>query len=124
LFKWGNDLRQSYRTLGQAVGLSDVDMHLLMNHSMPGVNAGYITREKLLADHLRGVQQRLSSYVIEVGTASPKDDPALERVWPRLPSRRIGDRRLDPTPPDPREGVPLGPRKFRKKALSQSQEAA
>lgn len=44
LFKWGNDLRQTYRTLGQAVGLSDVDMHLLMNHSLPGVNAGYITR--------------------------------------------------------------------------------
>src|SRR5438876_364121 len=28
LFKWGNDLRQTYRTLGQAVGLSDIDMHL------------------------------------------------------------------------------------------------
>ncbi len=28
LFKWGNDLRQSYRTLGQAVGLFEIDTHL------------------------------------------------------------------------------------------------
>jgi hypothetical protein len=28
-------------------------MHLLMNHSLPGVNADYITRNKLLEDHLR-----------------------------------------------------------------------
>ena len=53
LFKWGNDLRQSYRTLGQAAGLSEIDMYLLMNHSVPGVNAGYITRAKLLGDHSR-----------------------------------------------------------------------
>lgn len=44
LSKWGNDLRQSYRTLAQAAGVSELDIHLLMNHSLPGVNAGYITR--------------------------------------------------------------------------------
>jgi hypothetical protein len=59
LFKWGNDLRQSYRTLGQAAGLSEIDMHLLMNHSVPGVNAGYITRAKLLGDHPRAAQEGL-----------------------------------------------------------------
>ena len=48
LSKWGNDLRQSYRTLAQAAGVSELDVHLLMNHSLPGVNAGYITRDRLL----------------------------------------------------------------------------
>jgi integrase len=66
LFKWGNDLRQSYRTLAQHAGLSDLDAHLLMNHSLPGVNAGYITRGKLV-DHLRGEQERLSGFIIASG---------------------------------------------------------
>jgi hypothetical protein len=34
-----------------------------MNHSLPGVNAGYITRHKLLEDHLRRQQQAISSAV-------------------------------------------------------------
>jgi hypothetical protein len=111
LFKWGNDLRQSYRTLGQAAGISEVDMHLLMNHRLPGVNAGYITRDKLLSDHLRAAQQKLTDYVMAAGTPPPKDGSKRERTWPRLPSRRIGDETFDPTPPDPRLGVPIGPRK-------------
>ena len=60
LSKWGGDLRQTYRTLGQAAGVSEVDMHLLMNHSLPNVNVGYITRHKLLLDHLRKQQQAVS----------------------------------------------------------------
>ena len=32
-----------------------------MNHAIPGVNAGYITRHKLLEDHLRRQQQAISS---------------------------------------------------------------
>ena len=63
LSKWGNDLRQSYRTLAQAAGVSELDIHLLMNHSLPGVNAGYITRDRLLRDHLRQQQQRISGLV-------------------------------------------------------------
>jgi hypothetical protein len=65
LSKWGNDLRQSYRTLAQAAGVSELDIHLLMNHSLPGVNAGYITRDKLLRDHLRKQQERISAVVID-----------------------------------------------------------
>ncbi len=65
LSKWGNDLRQSYRTLAQAAGVSELDVHLQMNHSLPGVNAGYITRDKLLRDHLRKQQERVSAIVIE-----------------------------------------------------------
>lgn len=60
LSKWGGDLRQTYRTIGQAAGVSEVDMHLLMNHSLPNVNVGYITRHKLLLDHLRKQQQIIS----------------------------------------------------------------
>ena len=36
LSHWGNDLRQTYRTLGQAAQISEVDMHLLMNPRPPG----------------------------------------------------------------------------------------
>lgn len=67
LSKWGNDLRQTYRTLGQAAGLSEIDMHLLMNHSLPGVNAGYITRARLLGDPLRSAQEKLSQCIVEGG---------------------------------------------------------
>lgn len=121
LSKWGNDLRQSYRTLGQAAGISDVDMHLLMNHRLPGVNAGYITRDKLLSDHLRSAQQKLSDHIVAAGGGAPKDGSPRERVWPRLASRRIGDDVLDPTPPDPRIGVALGPRKAK---AAEAREAA
>ncbi|MBI5321741.1 integrase family protein [Bradyrhizobium sp.] len=65
LSKWGNELRQSYRTLAQAAGISELDIHLLMNHSLPGVNAGYITRDRLLRDHLRQQQQRISELVVQ-----------------------------------------------------------
>lgn len=64
LSHWGNDLRQTYRTLGQAAEVSEVDMHLLMNHSLPVVNAGYITRSKLMRDHLRTQQEKLSQFLV------------------------------------------------------------
>jgi hypothetical protein len=77
LSKWGNDLRQSYRTLAQAAGVSELDIHLLMNHSLPGVNAGYITRDRLLSDHLRQQQQRISELVVH--GLEVKRDPSLAR---------------------------------------------
>jgi hypothetical protein len=80
LSKWGNDLRQSYRTLAQAAGISELDIHLLMNHSLPGVNAGYITRDGLLRDHLRHQQQRISELVVR-NCAMEKD--ALLVRWLR-----------------------------------------
>ena len=46
-------------------GVSEFDARLLMNHAMPGVNAGYITRHKLLEDHLRSQQQAISKVVFE-----------------------------------------------------------
>ncbi|WP_426439278.1 integrase arm-type DNA-binding domain-containing protein [Bradyrhizobium genosp. P] len=77
LSKWGNDLRQSYRTLAQAAGVSELDIHLLMNHSLPGVNAGYITRDRLLRDHLRSQQQRISELVVH--SVAVERDPSLVR---------------------------------------------
>ena len=87
LSKWGNDLRQSYRTLGQAAGVNEVDMHLLMNHSLPGVNRGYITRNRLLSDHLRAQQQRISSLVI--GAAAKRPAKSGQPEWPLGPCRAV-----------------------------------
>ena len=66
LSKWGNDLRQTFRTIATAAGVSELDAKLLMNHSIPGVNAGYITRHKLLDGHLRQQQQAISNAVFVV----------------------------------------------------------
>ncbi len=68
LSKWGNDLRQSYRTLATVAGLSEIDAKLLMNHAIPGVNSGYITRHKLLENHLRAQQQAISSVIFATVT--------------------------------------------------------
>lgn len=95
LSKWGNDLRQTFRTMGQVAGLSEIDMHLLMNHSLPGVNAGYITRARLITGHLRTTQEKLTATMVD----GAKLDPTR---WPNIPSRLIGDNRRDPTLPDPR----------------------
>jgi site-specific recombinase XerD len=61
LSRWGNDLRQTFRTIAAEAGVSEIDAKLLMNHAIPGVNAGYITRYKLLEDYLRRQQQAISS---------------------------------------------------------------
>jgi len=63
LSKWGNDLRQTFRTIAAAAGVSEVDAKLLMNHAVPGVNAGYITRYKLVEDYLRRQQQAISDVI-------------------------------------------------------------
>lgn len=76
LSKWGNDLRQSYRTLAQAAGVSELDVHLLMNHSLPGVNAGYITRDSLLRNHLRKQQERISKVIID-SARGKAEEPGL-----------------------------------------------
>jgi hypothetical protein len=46
-----------------------------MNHSLPGVNAGYITRDRLLRDHLRQQQQRISALVVQ--SVGVERDPSL-----------------------------------------------
>lgn len=78
LSKWGNDLRQSYRTIAQSAKISKLDIHLLMNHTVPGVNEGYITRNKLLNDHLRQQQERISGLFFD---QARKMDGELALRW-------------------------------------------
>ena len=80
LSKWGNDLRQTFRTIATAAGVSEFDAKLLMNHSIPGVNAGYVTRHKLLEDHLRSQQQAISTAVFSAIRKALTEDRAL-RDW-------------------------------------------
>jgi integrase len=89
LAKWGNDLRQTYRTVGQAAGIADLDIHLLMNHSVPGVNAGYITRSKLLNDHLRQQQEMITQKIIHAARPKSNGQNLGSAKWPFLPSRRV-----------------------------------
>ncbi|TIU40305.1 MAG: DUF4102 domain-containing protein [Mesorhizobium sp.] len=91
LSKWGNDLRQTFRTIAQAAGVAELDVHLLMNHSIPGVNAGYITRNKLLSDHLRQQQEAISSRILEAGRWRQNQSQRRTSAWPELPARRILD---------------------------------
>ena len=77
LSKWGNDLRQSFRTLGQAAGVSEFDARLLMNHAIQGVNAGYITRHKLLDTHLRKQQNAISDLMMAAARATAKTDECI-----------------------------------------------
>lgn len=88
LSKWGNDLRQTFRTIATAAGVSEVDAKLLMNHAIPGVNAGYITRHKLLEDHLRCQQQAISSAVFAALSASIAQDHELQGWLARGTYRR------------------------------------
>jgi integrase len=79
LSKWGNDLRQTFRTIATAAGVSDIDAKLLMNHSIPGVNAGYITRHKLLENHLRQQQQAISRAVFAAALGTSTENQRLQR---------------------------------------------
>ncbi|SDG97166.1 integrase arm-type DNA-binding domain-containing protein [Pelagibacterium luteolum] len=65
LSKWANELRQTFRTVGQAAGVPELDIHILMNHALQGANAGYITTNRLLEDHLRGHQACISATMLE-----------------------------------------------------------
>jgi integrase len=96
LAKWGNDLRQTYRTIAQTVGIGDLDIHLLMNHAVAGVNAGYITRSKLLSDHLRQQQETISRKMIDVVRGRVKCDERRAAAWPLLPARTVLKNVLQP----------------------------
>jgi site-specific recombinase XerD len=80
LSKWGNDLRQTFRTIATSAGVCEFDAKLLMNHAISGVNAGYITRHKLLEDHLRNQQQAISTAVFAAVRIARAEDQPL-RDW-------------------------------------------
>lgn len=64
LSKWDSDLRQTFRTMAQSVEVPDLDIHILVNHALAGVNAGYITRSALMEGHLRRQQERISGAIL------------------------------------------------------------
>jgi hypothetical protein len=72
--------------------VSEFDAKLLMNHAIPGVNAGYITRHKLLEDHLRSQQQAISSAVFAALAGMLVKRPTV-RDWliPGATHREPGD---------------------------------
>ena len=51
-----------------------------MNDSIPGVNAGYITRHKLLGDYLRYQQQAITSAIFASVDGLLSRDECL-RIW-------------------------------------------
>ena len=89
LSKWGNDLRQTFRTIAQTAGVPELDVHLLMNHSIPGVNAGYITRNKLLRDHLRIQQEAISRKMIDAARGAKQNEGQALALWIDMPGRRL-----------------------------------
>lgn len=102
LSHWGMDLRQTYRTIGQAAGISDVDMHLLMNHTLPGINIGYITRAKLMSDHLRMQQEKLSDFIIGAVTGPGRRPSGDLSRWLHATSRAQLDDLLTMDPDEAR----------------------
>ncbi len=65
LSKWANDLRQSFRTCGQAALVPSLDVKILMNHALPGVNEEYITIMAIMEDHLRKQQEKISTVILD-----------------------------------------------------------
>ena len=87
LSKWGNDLRQTFRTLATHARISEIDAKLLMNHAIAGVNSGYITREKIVEDFLRGQQQAISNVMF--GTiVEEASKPGILHNWLGLGTAR------------------------------------
>jgi integrase len=100
LSKWANDLRQTFRTIGQAAEVPPLDIHILMNHSLPGVNAGYITVSGLMDGHLRRQQERISRAVLDAVKAGNGKHRVRTLAW--LCSSKIeaaSERQADPVSP-------------------------
>jgi hypothetical protein len=60
-----------------------------MNHAIPGVNAGYVTRHKLLEDHLRSRQQAISSAVFVALGKSVTEHSVIQKWLGRDGSQRL-----------------------------------
>jgi hypothetical protein len=60
-----------------------------MNHSVAGVNAGYITRNKLLNNHLRWQQGTISRHILNAARLEPRCMTLASRIWFAQPSRRV-----------------------------------
>jgi integrase len=88
LSKWGNDLRQSFRTIAIEAGVAEPVAVLLMNHALPGVNGGYVNRHKLVQDYLRGQQQRITSTIFQSLGDARIENPNILNWIGRGPARQ------------------------------------
>lgn len=69
-----------------------------MNHSIPGVNAGYVTRHKLVEDHLRSQQQAISIVVFSAfGKLLTEQEPLMDWLGHGASRRAVSQFRLKPT---------------------------
>ena len=60
LSAWGGSLRQTYATAGALIGLTELQLKILLNHTLAqSVTSGYVTRAALLGP-LRECQERVS----------------------------------------------------------------
>jgi len=62
--KTGHALRHTWRTLAQEAGVTELDAKLIMNHTIPGANAGYLSRSALWP-HLLAAQEKVSQFIME-----------------------------------------------------------
>lgn len=99
LSKWANDLRQTFRTMAQSVEVPDLDIHILMNHALAGVNAGYITRSALMEGHLRRQQERISRSILSAIEAGRGAHRNRTLAW--LASAKIEGQTASETPSEP-----------------------
>jgi integrase len=63
----GNALRRGFRTVAGDLGIDPVSISMLMNHSLQGVNAGYLTKAIMAGGPgLRATQRRISKRITEL----------------------------------------------------------
>jgi integrase len=71
-------LRHSYKTHSLIAGVREIESHLLMNHALGGSNAGYISREVTMEDHLRPAQEKISDYFLRKFGVKPDNTKVIE----------------------------------------------
>jgi integrase len=107
LSKWGNDLRQSFRTIAAEAGVAEPVAVLLMNHALPGVNGGYINRNKLVEVYLRSQQQRITSTIFQSLGDARVENPNLLNWIGRGPARQIALNAVDDENHKHHLGIPV-----------------
>jgi integrase len=67
----GHGLRRSYRVLAAGAGVAASDAETLLGHALPKVQRAYFDpAHAAVQGHLRGCQERISRYVLEVAGAA------------------------------------------------------
>ena len=62
--KTGHALRNTWWILTQEAGVTELDAKIIMNHAIPGANAGFLSRS-VSCPHLLAVQEEMSTFIME-----------------------------------------------------------